>query len=101
MVLTMALEGDATQHDELVIALDFFERPLQKRRGIVTVAAKKFFECTSDASGRFDEAGSIWIIAGPSNDSPERVFNIGPLGSTDVGNVEALCQIQSTHVRSH
>jgi hypothetical protein len=83
MVFTMAFEGDAAQHDQLVIAFGFFERPLQKRRRILTVAVKKFFESTGYTSGRFDESGSIWVIAGPLDDRPKRIFNVGPLGPSD------------------
>ena len=89
-MLAMALEADATEHDHLVIAFDFLEGLLQNQRGILTISGEKFFKGTRDASGSFDQSGSLWIVARPSNNRPERRFDIGSVGPTDIDAFRGL-----------
>jgi hypothetical protein len=89
-MLAMALEADATEHDHLVIALDFLEGLLQNQCGILTISGEKFLEGTSNASGSFDQSGSLRIVARPSNNRPERRFDIGSAGPTDIDPFRAL-----------
>jgi hypothetical protein len=103
VMLAMALEADATEHDHFVIAFDFFEGLLQKQCGILAVASKEFLEGTSDASGSFDQAVSLWIISRPSNDGSERTFDIGSVGPAglDAFRGPPRSYLQRKHVRIH
>src|SRR6476469_5328337 len=100
-MLAMALEGDAAEHDHLVITFDFLEGLLQNQSGILAIAGKKFFEGTPNASGGFDQSRSLWIIARPSNDRPKCRFDIGSVGPTDIDVFRSPPQLQRMHIRVH
>jgi hypothetical protein len=97
----MALEADATEHNHLVIALGFLEGLLQNQRGILAITGEKFIEGTSDASRSFDQSGSLRIIPRPSNNRPERRFDIGSVGPTDIDAFRGSPQFERMHIRAH
>jgi hypothetical protein len=101
VMLAMALEAYATEHDHFVITFNFLEGLLQNQRGILAVTGEKFLEGTRNASGSFDQSGSLRIIARPSNNRPERRFDIGYVGQTDIDAFRGSPQFQCMHIRTH
>ena len=63
MVLAMAFETDAAQHDHLVIAVDLFEGLFEDLLGILVIAAEIFAKRPHEALGRLMEAVAIGILA--------------------------------------
>jgi hypothetical protein len=97
----MALEADATEHDRFVIAFDFLEGLLQNPRRILAITSKKFLEGTSNAAGGFNQSGSLRIIARPSNNRPQRRFDISSVGPADVATFRGSPQFQYMHIRTY
>jgi hypothetical protein len=67
MVLTMRLEADVAQHDDLVVAVDLLERALEEGLGVLSVAAEPFLISAGDPRWRGGEALAIRVVAGPTD----------------------------------
>ena len=77
MVLAMALEGDAAQHDHLVIAIDLAEGLVQNLVRVFVIAGKIFAVGAHHTIGRLDQAVAIGVLANPFQDGAKRVFGLG------------------------
>ncbi len=77
MMLAMALEGHAAQHDHLVIAVDLAEGLAQNLVRILLVAGEIFAVGAHHAVGRLDQAVAIGVLADPLEDGAERVLGLG------------------------
>ena len=77
MVLAMALEGHAAQHDHLVIAVDLAERLAQDLLRVLLVAGEIFAIGAPQAVGRLDQPVTVGILADPFDDGAERVLDLG------------------------
>ena len=75
VVLAMAFEANVPQHDHFVIPFDLLEGLFQNLSRILTVAREKLLERTRHTSRRFDQAVSVRIFAGPSDDGSYRCFD--------------------------
>ncbi len=62
VVLAMAFETDAAQHDHLVVALDLLEGLLQDGFRILAIAAEPFLEGLGDAGRRFLQAIACGVL---------------------------------------
>src|SRR5208337_2168287 len=77
VMLAMALERDAAQHDHLVVALDFGEGLAQHLRRILVVTAKILAERPYQPVRRFAQAVAVGVFADPSDDRAERLLGRG------------------------
>src|SRR5580704_16896784 len=77
MVLAMALEGDAAQHDHLVVAVDLAEGLAKNLVRVFIVAGEIFAIGAHEAIGRLDQAVAIGVLANPLQDGAERVLGLG------------------------
>ena len=94
VMLAVAREPDAAEHDHFVITFGFFEGLLQDQCGILAVASKIFLEGTREASGSFDQTVPLRIITRPANDGPERIFDVGSGGPAGLHTFSKLSASQ-------
>jgi hypothetical protein len=66
----------------------------------LAITSEKFLEGTSNATGSFDQSGSLRIVACPSNNRPERRFDISSIRPTDI-DTWGSPQFQCMHIRTH
>ena len=64
MVLAMRLERYILEKDDLVIAADLLERAAEVLRRILAIAAGIFLPGAGDPGGRIEQALSVGIVAG-------------------------------------
>jgi hypothetical protein len=79
MMLAMALEADATQHNHFVITFDFLKSLLQDFDWVLGIADKKLCERANHTRRSFNQAFSVWIIARPSNNCSKCGFDLGSI----------------------
>src|ERR1700730_5221570 len=84
VMLTMALEANATQHNHFIITFDFLERFLQEFDWVQGVADKNPFERACHACWSLDQAFPFRIIASPSNNGSKRSFDICSVGPVNL-----------------
>jgi hypothetical protein len=77
----MRYEWDVAQHDDLVIAGDLFERPIQIIARVFRVAGEPFLIGACDARGCPYHAGTAWIVSGPADERADRLFGFRPRGT--------------------
>src|SRR5512139_2927035 len=80
VMLAMAFEPNATQHNHFVISFDLLEGLLQDFDRVLSIANKKIFERAYHASGRLSQTVTFWIVADPSNNCSKCGFDISSLG---------------------
>ena len=100
VVLAMALEADAAQHDHLVIAFGLLEGLLQDLGGVLTVAREELLERARHARRRLAQAVPIRIFAGPSDDGAHRRLDFGSIRPLSCGQRRS-CAIQCMYIRVH
>src|SRR5690242_15447548 len=81
VVLAMRLERDRLQQNDLVIAADLLEGPVEVHRRVLGIALGIFAPGTSDAPRGVEQALTVGIVAGPANERSDRLFHVlGDLG---------------------
>jgi hypothetical protein len=80
VMLAMAFEPNATQHNHFVVAFDFLKSLLQDFDRVLSIADKKLFERARHAGGRLGQTITLRIVAAPSNKCSNCGFDIGSLG---------------------
>src|SRR5262245_56907138 len=83
VVFAMRFEPDVAQQDDLVVAGDLFEGPLQVLARIFEITCKPFLVCAHDARRCADKSFALGIIAGPTNERAYRLFRLGARGPND------------------
>src|SRR5262249_45894360 len=83
VVFAMRFEPDVAQQDDLVVAGDFFEGPLQVLARIFEITCKPFLVCARDARRCANKSFAVGIIAGPTNERAYRLFRLGARGPND------------------
>src|SRR5215510_4214900 len=68
MVLAMGLEPDVAQHDDLVVAANLLEGPLQVFARILEIARKPVLVSPHDARRSAEQSFAFGIIPGPANE---------------------------------
>ena len=81
VMLAVALEADAAQHDHLVVAFGLREGLGQDLLRVLVIAAKVFLVGARHARGRLDEAVAVGIVAGPADDGADRGLDLGAAGA--------------------
>src|SRR5262245_22656347 len=80
VMLAVAFESDAAQHDHFVVTFDFLESLLQDFDWVLSIADKKLLKRARHAGGRLGQTITLWIVTGPSNDCSKCSLDIGSLG---------------------
>ena len=85
VMLAMALEGDAAQHDHLVIAVDLGEGLAQHLLRILVVAGEIFAEGAPQPVRRLAQAVAVGVLADPLQHRAERVLDLRVADIRDAG----------------
>src|SRR5450759_832508 len=84
VVLAVALESNAAQHNHFIITFDFFEGLLQNLNGVLSIADEKPFKRARRAGGSLYQTVPLWIVTGPSDNGSKRSLDIGSVGSLNL-----------------
>ncbi len=84
VVLAVALEADAAQHDHLVVAFGLLEGLGQDRLGVLAVAREIFLIGARHARRRLGEPVAVGVIARPADDGAEGRLDFGAAGANDL-----------------
>ena len=76
VVFAVRLETDITQHDHLVVTVDFLESALQVLDRILLVAAEPVLVGRHDALRRVQQAFPARVIARPEQQGPDGFFGL-------------------------
>ena len=77
MMLAMAFEGDAAEHDHLVVALDLAECLVQNLVRVFVIAREIFAVSTHHTIGRLNQTVAIGVLANPLEYGAERLLGLG------------------------
>src|SRR5690606_35957584 len=83
VMLAMAFEANVLEDNHFIIAIGFFEGPLQHQRRIDFVSTEVLAVGLGDAAWRIQQALSRRIIARPADQGPHCVLGTGLTGPRD------------------
>ena len=76
VMLAVALEADAAQHDHLVVAFGLLEGLRQDCLGVLGVASEVFLVGPRHARRRLGKAIAIGVVPAPTDDGAEGRFDL-------------------------
>ena len=76
MMFAKRLEWNVAKSDDLIIPSRFVERAFQHRLRIFAITLEPFFVGASYSGGRILKALSVRVVAGPSHEGSDCLFNL-------------------------
>ena len=73
-MFAMRLEGNVSQHDDLVISRNFFECSTEVVARVLGIAGEPFFIGSNNPSRRAQHSRAFRIVAGPTYERADGVF---------------------------